>query len=260
MQQRIGGKMRKSAFAILFAALVIVEAASADTLRLRSGRTVEGTFLGADTRQVKFLGPDGQPKTYSLTEVEGIVFAATTAEPPSAPTPPPKPTKVTVLAGTLLYVRMVDSLDTSKTQTGALFTATLDSNLVANGVVVARQGTTVHGKVIKSENARRLTGKSEMQLELTNIVINGAAHPISTSGFQQKGKSEGAQTAKKVAGGAGLGAAIGAISGDAGKGAAIGATAGLGVAMVKKGEPIRFPSETLLQFSLAQPTTLPVSK
>ena len=46
-------------------------------------------------------------------------------------------------------VRMLDSLDTSKTKTGALFTATLDSNLVANGVVVARKGTTVHGKVTK---------------------------------------------------------------------------------------------------------------
>jgi hypothetical protein len=99
-----------------------------------------------------------------------------------------------------------------------------------------------------------------MQLELRDIVINGTAHPIRTSGFQQKGKSEGAQTAEKVVGGAGLGAAIGAIGGDAGKGAAIGAVSGLGVAMVKKGEPIQFPSETLLQFSLGQPTTLPVSK
>jgi hypothetical protein len=98
-----------------------------------------------------------------------------------------------------------------------------------------------------------------MQLELSNIVINGAAHPISTSGFQQKGKSEGAQTAKKTLGGAGLGAAIGAIAGDAGKGAAIGAVAGLGLAATKKGEPIRVPSETLLEFSLKQPATLPVS-
>jgi len=48
-------------------------AASADTLHLRSGANIEGTLLGADTRQIKFLGPDGQPKTYSLTEVEGIV-------------------------------------------------------------------------------------------------------------------------------------------------------------------------------------------
>jgi len=257
--------MKKGALIFLLAALVTVAGASADTLHLRSGQNVEGTFLGASTSQIKFLGPDGQPKTYSLADVQGITFAAASAPaaspnrpPAAAPMPPPKPTNATVLAGTPIPVRMMDSLDTSKTQTGALFTATLDSNLVANGVVVVRKGATVHGKVTKSSNARRLTGKSELQLELTNIVINGAAQPISTSGFQQKGKSEGAQTAKKTLAGAGLGAAIGAIAGDAGKGAAIGAVSGVGLAAVKKGEPIRVPSETLLEFSLKQPTTLPV--
>ncbi len=250
--------MKTRMFAILLAALFIVAAASADTLKLRSGQTVQGTFMGATTSQVKFMGPDGQYKVYTVASVEGIAFAV----PPPPPPEVPKaiPAQVTVLAGTGILVRMVDSLDTSKTHTGDLFTATLDTNLVANGVVVARKGTTVHGKVTKSENARRLSGKSDLQLVLSNIVINGTAHPISTSGFQQKGKSEGAQTAKKVAGGAGLGAAIGAISGDAGKGAAIGATAGLGIAAVKKGEPIRVPSETLLEFTVAVPTTLPVAK
>lgn len=105
----------------------------------------------------------------------------------------------------------------------------------------------MNGKVIKSENARRLTGESELQLELTNIIIDGTAHPIMTSGFQSKGSSEGQETLKKTAGGAGLGAAIGAVS-------------GVGVSMIKKGEPIRIPSESLLEFTLKQPTTLPVSK
>jgi hypothetical protein len=260
MNERNGEKMKITALAILFAGLVITTSATADTLHLRSGESVEGNFLGADTRQIKFVGPDGQVRTYSLTDVEGVTFAANSAPAASKPAPAPKPTQVTVLAGTPIAVRMVDSLDTKTTQTGALFTATLDSNLVANGVVVARKGATVHGKVIKSENARRLTGKSEMQLELRDIVINGSAHSIRTSGFQQKGKSEGAQTAKKVAAGAGLGAAIGAIGGNAGKGAAIGAVSGVGVAMVKKGQPIQFPSETLLEFSLAQPATLPVAR
>jgi hypothetical protein len=154
---------------------------------------------------------------------------------------------------------MLDSVATNQSHAGDLFTATLDSNLVADGVVVARKGATVHGKVIKSENARRLTGKSELQLQLNDIVINGAAHPISTGDFQQGGSSEGAATAKKTLGGAGLGAAIGAIGGNAGKGAAIGATTGLAVSMVKKGEPIRVPSETLLQFNLNQPARLPVT-
>jgi hypothetical protein len=249
--------MKNGAFVILLAALVVVAGASADTLRLRSGQTVEGTLLDANARQIKFIGPDGQPKTYALTDVEGITFAATSAA--AAPAPPPKPTAVTILAGTNLLVRMVDSLDTSKTQTGQLFTATLETNLVANSVIVARKGTTVHGKVTKSSNAGRMAGKSELQLELTNIVINGAAQPISTSGFQEKGKSSGASTAKKTVAGAGLGAAIGAISGNAGKGAAIGATAGVGLSAATKGQSIRVPSETLLEFAISVPTTLPVA-
>jgi hypothetical protein len=153
------------------------------------------TFLGADTRQISFLESNGQPKAYSLTDVQGITFAAIPT--PTASVPLPKPTNATLLAGALIPVRMVTSLDTSRTKTGDLFNATLDSNLVAGGVVVAPRGTTVNGKVINSENARRLTGKSELQIELTNIVINGTAQTISTSGFQQKGASEGAQPPRR---------------------------------------------------------------
>lgn len=251
--------MKRYTFAILFAVFAVAQAASADTLRLRSGQSVEGVFLSADTQQVKFLGPDGQSKTYPIASVEGVTFAAVPMQPAGAPAPKPKPTTVNVLAGTSIYVRMVDSVATDKSHAGDLFTASLDSNLVTNGVVVARKGAIVHGRVIKSENARRLTGRSELQLQLNDIVINGAAHPISTGDFQQTGASEGANTVKKTAGGAGLGAAIGAISGNAGKGAAIGATTGLGVSMIKKGEPIRVPSETLLQFNLNQPARLPVA-
>jgi hypothetical protein len=254
-------KMKKSALVVLLVSLVFAAMAHADTLHLRSGQTIEGTFLGADTRQVKFLGPDGQPKTFALTDVETISFASTPpAAPPPPPPAPPKPSSVTIQAGSTLLVRMVDSLDTSKTQTGQIFTAALETNLVANNVIVARKGATVHGKVTKSENARRLTGKSDLQLALSDIVINGVAHPLSSSSFQQKGKSEGAQTGKKVLAGAGLGAAIGAIAGDAGKGAAIGAVSGVGLSAVKKGQPIRVPSETLLEFTISQPTRLPVSK
>jgi hypothetical protein len=249
--------MTKGPSGILFAALLVAQAASADTLHLRSGQTVEGVFLSADTSQVKFLVPGGQPKTYALASIEAISIAAMPA--PAAPVPSPKPANVTVLAGTSILVRMLNSIDTSKNRTGDLFTATLETNLVANGVLVARRGAKVHGKVIKSEQAHRLTGRSELQLALINIVINGSAHPISTGDFQQAGASEGVNTVKKTAAGAGLGAAIGAISGNAGKGAAIGAVSGVGVSMIKKGEAIRVPSETLLDFRLNQPVVLPAA-
>lgn len=64
--------------------------------------------------------------------------------------------------------------------------------------LLPKKGTRVNGKVIKSENARRLTGKSELQLELTSIIIDGTAHPIMTSGFQSKGGSEWKETLKKT--------------------------------------------------------------
>ena len=58
--------MKRAAFVILLATLAPVAGARADDLHMRSGQTVEGTFLGADARQIKFLGPDGQP-TYDIT-------------------------------------------------------------------------------------------------------------------------------------------------------------------------------------------------
>jgi len=63
----------------LLAALIIATA-SADTLHLRSGQNIEGTFLGASTNQVKFPGPDGQPKTYPLTDVDSVTFTAPPAD------------------------------------------------------------------------------------------------------------------------------------------------------------------------------------
>lgn len=253
--------MKIGAFAIIQAVLLVVAGVNADTLHLRSGQSVEGILMSADSTQISFLGSDGQPRSYPRASVEGITFAPLPPPqpPPPAPMPMPKPSSVNVLAGATLLVRMIDSLSTSQTKTGQIFTATLETNLMSNGIVVAPKGATVHGTVVKSENARRLTGKSELQLALSDIVINGVARPISTSGFQQKGGSEGAQTAKKVAVGAGLGAAIGAIGGNAGKGAAIGAVSGVGVSMIKKGQPIQIPSETLLEFTLSVPVTLPVA-
>lgn len=249
--------MKRSAFVSLFAAFVLLMGAKADTLKLNSGRVVNGTFVGADAHEIRFVDINGHPLTYARAEVLGITFSPPPPPPAPAP-PPPLPRSVTLLAGTLIPVRLADALDTKTTKTGDLFTGTLDSNLVLGDIVVARRGATVHGKVIEASNARRLTGKSELQIALTDIIINGTARPISTSGFQRKGASEGAQTAKKTAGGAGLGAALGAIGGNAGKGAAIGAVSGLGVSLIKSGEPIVLPSETLLQFSLSQPTILPV--
>jgi hypothetical protein len=164
---------------------------------------------------------------------------------------------VMVPAGTTILVRMLDTVDSSKNPPGSRFTATLETNLVVNGVVLVPKGNTVYGRLEEAKQAGRATGSSELQLELTDIVVHGTAYPLLTSDYQVKGSSSGKRSARRLLGGAGLGAAIGAIAGNAGMGAAIGATAGAVGAVAQKGKSVNVPSETLLEFHLQQPASLP---
>jgi hypothetical protein len=186
----------------------------------------------------------------------------TTASSNAAPLPQGGNT-ITVPAGTRVLVRMVDSIDSSKQKAGDRFTASLETNLQVNGVTVAPRGATVYGRLASAESAGRMKGSSELSLELTDILIKGTAYPLLTSTYDVKGQGEGSKTAKKVVGGAGLGALIGGIAGG-GKGAGIGALAGAGagtaVAASKKGQQLSIPSETLLEFRLQQPASLPASR
>ncbi len=170
--------------------------------------------------------------------------------------------RITVPAGTRILIRTVDSIDTTKQTKGYRFTATLETNLQAEDTVVAPRGTTLYGRLAEASSAGNMSGSSGLTLELTDIVINGNAIPLLTSTYEVKGKGEGGNTAKKVVGGAGLGALIGGLAGG-GKGAAIGAGAGgatgTAIAASKKGQQLQIPRETLLEFRIQQPVSLPVA-
>jgi hypothetical protein len=172
-------------------------------------------------------------------------------------------TRITVPAGTRILIRTVDPIDSSKQKAGFRFTANLETNLQYDNVVVARRGTPVYGVLATASSAGKMKGSSELGLELTDIVINGTSYPLMTSTYEIEGKGEGSNTAKKVLGGAGLGALIGGLAGG-GKGAGIGVLAGAGagtaVAATKKGQQLSIPSESLLEFRLEQPVTLPIGR
>ncbi len=168
--------------------------------------------------------------------------------------------RLTIPAGTRILVRTVDKIDSNTHKSGYRFATTLETNLQLDNVIVAPRGATVYGHLVSASSAGRMSGSSSLKLELTDIVIKGTAYPLLTSSFELKGQGEGKKTARKVVGGAGLGALIGGIAGG-GKGAAIGVAAGAvgGTAMAasKKGEQIQVPSESLIEFRLAQPAMLP---
>jgi hypothetical protein len=188
------------------------------------------------------------------------MFSAASATPSSAL--PQSKNRINIPAGTRLLIRTSDAIDSSKQKTGFKFTASLETNLQIDSTVVAPRGSTVYGRLANASSAGRMSGSSELTLELTDIVINGTAYPLVTSTYEIKGKGEGGNTAKKVVGGAGLGALIGGIAGGgkgAGIGAAAGAAGGTAIAASKKGQQLQIPSESLLEFRLAQPASLPVA-
>jgi len=169
--------------------------------------------------------------------------------------------QVTVPAGTRILIRMIDSVDSREQPTGYRFSASLETNLQVEDVVVAPRGSRIYGRLDSVSSAGRMSGSSELALELTDLVIAGTAYPLITTWYELKGKGEGSNTARDVIGGTGLGALIGGLSGG-GKGAGIGALAGAAggtaIAASRRGQQLLIPSESLLEFRLEQPVTIPV--
>jgi hypothetical protein len=196
--------------------------------------------------------------------VATLLAAMTIAVTGTATAPAMQNTKrITVPAGTRILIRTVDAIDSSKQKAGFRFTATLETNLMAEDTVVAPRGTELKGQLAKASSAGKYKGSSQLTLELTDIVINGTAYPLLTTTFEIKGKGEGKETTKKVAGGAGLGAIIGGIAGGgtgAAIGAGIGALGGTAMAGSKKGEQLAIPSESLIEFRIQQPVALPIAR
>jgi hypothetical protein len=171
--------------------------------------------------------------------------------------------RVTIPAGARLLVRTTDNIDSGTARPGSRFTGTLETNLQLDNLTVAPRGTTVHGRLVEATSAGRTQGRSRLTLELTDIVINGTANPILTESYAIRGRGQGGRTTRRSLRGAGLGALVGGIAGGgggAGVGAALGAGAGGAISAAGGGQQISVPSESLIEFRLAQPASLQVSK
>jgi len=177
------------------------------------------------------------------------------ATPVPAPVPPaPDPHTVTLNAGMLIPVRLLDSLSLERNHAGDRFAATLESELVADRFVIAERGARVEGKVVTADRGART-----LSVELTGVETSDNQDvAIQTERFDKRSEPDHAQDATKVGAGAVIGAVIGGIAGG-GKGAAIGAGVGGGagagdVLLTRK--PVALASETRITFRLRAPVTI----
>ena len=166
---------------------------------------------------------------------------------------------VTISEGTVLSVRLVDSIDSNRSKEGDVFRGTMESPVTEGERVVIPKYADVEGKVVQAKSAGHFTGRSDITLVLTRLEMGGKSYSIDTEEYVQEGAGRGKRTAEMVGGGAGAGALIGGLTGG-GKGAligaAVGAGTGTGVQAVTHGQQVHIPSETVLEFRLKAPVAV----
>jgi hypothetical protein len=229
--------------------LASLGSASADTLYLRNGPSMEGTFMGATSGEVKFKGSDGVTKEYAISNVEALEFSM-----PRPGTAKPGSTMV-IPAGTTITVRTIDSIDSTQTSLGARYHASIDDPVVVGNQVIIPRGANCTIQIAQ------LQENKELAIKLYNVTINGKSYDVATS-YAQLEATGTSKTKKGVRRGVvlgGLGAAIGGIAGG-GSAAAIGAVSGAGLGAISgamaKGKSLNVPAETRLTFQLQMPLPL----
>jgi hypothetical protein len=259
--------------------VVLASFCCADTLTLRSGRVVTGQYLGGDARHIRMAIGD-HVDTFNVEDVGDLQFGgnAPPAPPPPPPVQPPPPDQgqyqgqqgfaqqpapspmpvagVQIPAGTSITVRMIESVDSKVAHLGQTFRASVDEPVLVNGQTVIPRGADALAKLVEDQQSGKFEGKTILTLALTDITINGQMIDTTTGNVSQASSSRGARTAKVVGGATALGAIIGALAGG-GRGAAIGAASGAavggGAEVLTKGQQVKIPSETRLNFTLQQP-------
>jgi len=247
-------------------ALACASLVFADTVTLKSGRVIQGTYLGGTARQIRVDLGD-QIQNLDVSDVSRIEFSGSgpVSEPAPrrseifrpAPSEPPLPplrnAGVELPAGTNLVVRMIEGVDSQVNRVGQTFAASLDEPVMLNGETVIPRGADVVVKLVDSRESGKLTGRAELTMDLVSVKVDGRMVDLNTQTVSRESASRGARTAKVAGGTAALGAIIGAIAGG-GKGAAIGAgagaAAGAGAEVITAGQRVKIPSETRLTFVL----------
>jgi hypothetical protein len=230
-------------------------------------QVIPGVVKVNDAMQVAGVLAETAPPAAGLVPTPGDVPAApapaapaspaaavnNTAPAAPAPPPPPQPRKVVIPEGTEVRVLTIDTIDSDKNKIGSTFQATLYAPITVGEEVIVPKNANISIKLLDAASAGKMKGKSEIQIGLDSVEVQGKRYPLQSSTYEEAGKSQGKQTAKKVGIGAVAGTAIGAIAGG-GKGAAIGAAvgggAGLATQAFKKGDKLQIPSETKIDFTL----------
>jgi hypothetical protein len=165
----------------------------------------------------------------------------------------PQRSAAVIPSGTAVHVRVDESIDTRRNRAGDQFSATLSEPIEVEGQTMVPEGTEFSGHITTAGASGRLRGRASIGLRLDSFRLDGREYPVQTSSVDRVSASHKKRNAVLIGGGAGLGAAIGALAGG-GKGALIGAGAGAGAgtagAAATGRRQVGIGAETPLRFTL----------
>jgi hypothetical protein len=249
------------------------------TIVLRDGTQLTGKIVSADDHDMTFRERDGDMRHFNFDQVQSINFNQVRDydrggqyrdQREQAPPPPPPPGPgaypsyppqaayqgdgdrnrgfMMVPAGAEISIRTNEGIDAHDAAEGRSYSAQVARDVAdTNGRIVIPRGSDARLMVRGSGN--------QIALDLQSVSVNGQRYTLDTDELERgrQGLGENKRTGEFVGGGAVLGAVIGALAGG-GKGAGIGAlaggAAGAGAEVVTKGDRVRVPAESVLNFRL----------
>lgn len=208
--------------------------------------------------------PPAQPAPAGSTAAAPIGATTPTPDHPVTPqqaanTPAPAPALPEVPAGTVLSIRMSQTINVKHAQAGQPFTGTIVNPILVDGNTVIPSGSTAEGMVVQAHKRGHFKGSSYLQLTLTGLNVRGQHYRIDTGNLTRTKKGKGKRSAAFIGGGTGLGMLIGGVAtGGVGLlvGGLAGAGAGTGVAALTGNKDVTIPAESVVNFKLAAPIHL----
>jgi len=270
----------------IFIPVALLAQGPTQTVTLRDGRQLTGRIVSADDHDMTFRERDGDMRHFRFEEVQSISFNQARdydrgqygdqrdqSYQPGPPPPPPGPGAyappsypaapnqpyppqaanpdrgyMMVPAGAEISIRTNEGIDAHDAAEGRSYSAQVARDVVDNnGMIVIPRGS--DARLVVRNNGNQIA------LDLQSVNVNGQRYTLDTDEIDRgrDGLGGNKRTGEFVGGGAALGAVIGALAGG-GKGAGIGAlaggAAGAGAEVVTKGDHVRVPAESVLNFRL----------
>lgn len=208
--------------------------------------------------------PASGQTSQATTTTQTPPAAGAPVPPPSEPTvsavppppPPPVPANLTIPAGTTLAIRVDQRISVKTSHAGDKFTGEVVGPVLnpSDNSVIVPKGTPVGGVVDEAHKRGHFKGRSELELRLTSLTLNGTQYPLTTRDLAESKKGKGKRSAALIGGGAGLGMLVGGVAtGGVGLvvGGLVGAGAGTAAAGMTGNKDLDIPAESIVHFKLS---------